>query len=762
MLGSKVSHYWVTEKLGEGGMGVVYKAEDLTLRRAVALKFLAPQSLNDPDAKERFLREARAAAGLDHPNVCTVYEAGEHGGQAFLAMALIKGQTVKSKIAERPLPLDDALSIAIQAGEGLRAAHGAGIVHRDINSANLMVSADGAVKVMDFGLAQLAGQSGLTRSRTTLGTAAYMSPEQARSEPVDRRTDIWSLGVVLYEMVAGRLPFEGGHEAAALYAIIHTKPEPVTALRSGLPQALDRVLDKAMTKDPDGRYQNMADLLVDLRALRKGLPVTAPSRVARRNLLIGAAAAGAGAVGIAIGFRTGNSPTRISSMVVLPLENLSGNPEQEYFADGMTDALTTDLSKIGSLRVISRQSAMRYKGSRKPLTEIAKELKVDAIVGGSVAREGGRVRVTAHLIDAATDQNLWAESYERDLASVLSLQAEVARTIAGKVRVAVRPEEQAHLAQNRKVNPETYEAYLKGSFWLSKGTPEAFDKAVAFFQEAVDIDPADPLAYAGLAMGYMTAGHLTDSPDYRVPRARAAAQKALQLDDANADAHLALAVIEGYRDFQWQAAEKRIKRSLELNPNSSFGHFHMGWLHYFHGRAGEAIAAGNRALELDPLSVPHHWIFDFYRTAGRYNEAIAKCQQALESNPKIFTARFVLGSTYSDMGRHEEALAEIRKGVEIAPNLRGYLGMVYARAGRAQEARKILAEYEAVKLTGWTAWWRALISILLGNKEEAVRMLLFTPHHDWLAGIWVDPSYKPLRGDPRYEALVTRMNLPRV
>jgi serine/threonine-protein kinase len=760
--GQTISHYRITEKLGEGGMGVVYRAEDLSLHRAVALKFLSPHALDDAESKERFLREARAAAILDHPNVCTVYEIDEQDGQAFLAMAFIEGQTLKEKIAQRPLKLDEALDIAIQAGEGLRAAHQKGIVHRDIKSANLMVTREGNVKITDFGLAQLAGQSGLTKSRTTLGTVAYMSPEQAQRQPVDRRTDVWSLAVVIYEMVTGRVPFEGEHEAAVLYSIIHSAPEPITAVRVGVPAALDRVVGKAMAKDPGQRYQHVADLLVDLRALQKGLPVSAPALLRRRNLLVGAAAAGAAAVGIAIGLRTGGSSAAISSIAVLPLENLSGDPEQEYFADGMTDALTTDLSKIASLRMISRQTAMQYKGSKKPLKEIARELRVDAIVGGSVAREAGRVRVTAQLIDAATDRNLWAESYEREIASILALQGEVARAIAGQVRVTLRPEEETRLAHGRQVNPETYEAYLKGLFWLNKGTPEAFDKAVAFFQEAVDKDPADPLAYAGLALGYVTAGHLSDSPDYRVPPARAAAQRALQLDDTQADAHLALAVIEGYRDFQWGAAEKGMKRALELNPNLSFGHFQMAWLHWLYGRHNDAIASGKRAQELDPLSIPYHWVTDFYRMAGRHEEAIAECRRALDLNPMNFISRFVLGSTYSDQGRHEEALAEIRKAVEIAPNLRGYLAVVYARAGRTQEALKVLAELEAKKLTGFTAWERASINAVLGNKDEAFRMLNFQPHHDWLSSVGFMDEFKSLRGDPRFHALLKRMNLPPV
>jgi tetratricopeptide (TPR) repeat protein len=403
---------------------------------------------------------------------------------------------------------------------------------------------------------------------------------------------------------------------------------------------------------------------------------------------------------------------------------------------------------------------MKYKGSKKALREIARELKVDAVVGGSVAREAGRVRVSAQLIDAATDQHLWADSYEREIATILALQGEVARAIAGKVRVALRPEEESRLVQSRKVNPETYEAYLKGMFWMNKGTPQAFEKAVAFFQEAVDKDPADPLAYAGLATGYTTAGHLMDAPEHRVPRARAAAQRALQLDETMADAHLALAVLEGYRDFQWIAAEKRMKRALELNPNFSLAHFQMAWLHSLYGRLDEAIASAKRARELDPLSVIYHWTTDFYRMAGRHDEAITETGRALEMNPNLFIARFVLASTYSDLGRHEEAIAEFKKGVEVAPGFIGFMGVAYAQAGRKDEARKVLSQLESVKLTGWTTWWRASIYTLLGNKDEAFRMLNFEPHHDWVSSLGFMHEFKPLHRDPRFDALVKRMNLP--
>jgi serine/threonine protein kinase/tetratricopeptide (TPR) repeat protein len=764
--GQTISHYRILEKLGEGGMGVVYKAEDLTLQRTVALKFLTPYALGDPDAEERFLREARATAGLDHPNVCTIFEIGKTDGHTFLAMGFVDGQTVKAKVEQRPLPVTEVLQIALQAAEGLRAAHGKGIVHRDIKSANLMVTSEGIVKVMDFGLAQLSGQSGLTKSRSTLGTASYMSPEQAEHRGVDRRSDIWSLGVVIYEMLTGTLPFKGEHEAAVLYGIVHSSPEPVTSLRAGLPPSIEHVLRKALAKDPDDRYQHVEELIVDLQSIQQGSAIKETAWLpSRRNLLIGSGVAAAAVAGIAFNIRPRTASSRMWSMVVLPLVNLSGDPEQEYFADGITDALTTDLSKISSLRMISRQTAMNYKGSKKALREIASELKVTAAVGGSVAREAGKVRVNAHLTDAATDQNLWADSYERDLTSIIGLQGEVTRAIAKQVRVALSPDEEARLSQSRKVNPETYEAYLKGLFWLNKGTPEAFDKAVTFFQEAVDKDPADPLAYAGLATGYVTAGHLSDSPEHRVPRARAAAERALQLDDSSADAHLALGVLEAYRDWKWVDGSRRMDRALAINPNFALAHFQKGWIHIHYGRVEEAIASGEKALQLDPLSGIFHWAEDFYRIAGRHEEAIRKTKAALESNPKLSNSHIVLASTYAQMGRHDEAISEFRRAVEKAPHLRGYLAMAYIRAGRRDEAKPILAEYERMKLSGWTAFWRGTIHGALGNNDEAFQMLNYEPHHDWLGAVAApDPlfvsDFKLLHGDPRFAALIKRMGLP--
>lgn len=743
-------------------MGVVYSAEDVTLQRTVALKFLSPHALEDAEAKERFLREARAAAGIDHPNVCTVYEIGEQDGQAFLAMAFIEGQTVKEKLARRPLKLDEALDIGAQCAEGLRAAHHKGIVHRDIKSANLMVTADGSVKVMDFGLAQLAGQSGLTKSRTTLGTASYMSPEQAQSQPVDCRGDIWSLGVVVYEMLTGRLPFEGEHEAAVLYAIIHSSPEPITSLRVGIPAGLDRVVAKAMAKDPGKRYQHVSDLLVDLRALRKGLPVTAPALSSRRRIVL-AAAGGLGAVALAtaIGLNRGRSRP-IGSLAVLPLENLTGDTEQEYFVDGMTDALITDLSKVRALKVISRKTAMLYKGSKKSLKDIARELNVEAVVGGSVAREAGRVRVTAQLTDASTEANLWADSYERELTSVLALQAEVARTVAGKIQVKLRPEEEALLASSRKVNPATYEAYLRGMFWLNRGTYADVKKGLALLEQAVQNDPGDPLGYAAMALGFLTVGHLGDPIDISKQRARSAAEKAMALDNNVAEAHLALGILQGYTDWKWDRALQSFDRAVEINPNLVFAHFHKAWLHLHFGRYGAAFEEAKLTQALEPLAPDYMWICDVYRLMGREQEALVESRKAIELHPKHPIGHIVLAQVYSNQGKHDQAISEFKTAAAVGPTFKWYLACGYLRAGRPEETKSMLAELKRMEVTPWTAFWRATLNAGLGNKDEAFRWIDFEPHHDWIASIGFLEEFRTLRADPRFAAKLKQMNVPAV
>ncbi|HLE57225.1 MAG TPA: serine/threonine-protein kinase, partial [Rhodothermia bacterium] len=509
MVGQTISHYQILEKLGEGGMGVVYEARDTKLDRLVALKFLPPALAADATDKERFIQEARAASSLDHPNVCNVHEIGETAeGQLFIAMTLYDGVPLNKKIEQAPLPIEDALDVAIQVTEGLQAAHEKGIVHRDIKSSNIMVTGKGRSVIMDFGLARASGGTNLTRTGATMGTVPYMSPEQARGEKVDHRTDIWSFGVVLYEMIAGRPPFRSDYEQALVYSILNEEPEPLTGLRSNVPMELERIVTKALQKARDLRYQTADDLLADLRGLTRGIETGTRLKVPRRKraaprrwmYLIGGILVLAAAAVLVAPYLFRAPTDTIDSIAVLPLDNLTGDPGQEYFVDGMHEALISELSKISALKVISRTSAMQYKGARtSSMREIARELGVNGLVEGSVLREGNQVRITVQLIDGREDKHLWTQTYERELRSVLALHSEVAQAIARQIRVTVTPEEQVHMASARAVNPEAYEAFLLGRHYWNQRSIHGFEQAVESFQKAVALDPGYVAAYVGLA-----------------------------------------------------------------------------------------------------------------------------------------------------------------------------------------------------------------------------------------------------------------------
>ena len=775
MLGQTIAHYRILEKLGSGGMGVVYKAQDTNLGRTVALKFLATHLLESEEHKQRFLREAKATASLDHPNICMVHEVGEADGQVFLAMGYIDGPEVRTKIKERPLKLEEALDIVIQAAEGLRAAHQNGVVHRDIKSSNLMLTSTGQVKIMDFGLAQLSGGSRLTKTDTILGTPAYMSPEQASGQTTDRRTDIWSSGVVLYEMVTGRLPFEGEREQAVVYSIINEPHEPVTAIRAGVPLELDRIVSKALAKKPEERYQHLDDMLVDLRALREK-PLTGSQSIAavapaRRHALIAGAGVIAASLALALGLNLGGIRDRmtsggstvpaIASIAVLPLQNFSGDPEQEYFSDGLTEGLITELAKVGALKVISRTSVMRYKGTDKPLPQIARELGVDAVLEGSAQRVGDNVRITAQLINAATDEHLWAETYDRGMADLLRVQSEVTRAIAQRINIALTPEQETRLAGTRAISPAVYEAYLKGMFHLSKRTPAGIQQGMAYFQEAVEKDPANPLAYAGLALGYITLAHGPDPPEYALRQAKGAAQTALKLDDSLPEALAAMAFLRGYYDWQWDEADEILRRALEVNPSLAIAHYHSSWFHVLFGRNDEAIAAHKRAQEMDPL-MPMHTsdLGVLYVWLGRYDEAIEEGRKSIEINPNFPNGYVALGLAYRDLERYDEAIDAHRKMAELSPLFRWELGSTYAAAGRIDEAREVLAELKQQKVTPWNAFFLAKLHTALGEKDEAFRWLNYEHPHAWVPWVRVWPDFQSLRGDPRFDDLLRKMNLP--
>ncbi|HNR38738.1 MAG TPA: protein kinase [Acidobacteriota bacterium] len=777
MIGQTISHYRILEKLGAGGMGVVYKAEDTTLQRTVALKFLPPELTRDADAKQRFLHEARAAARLDHPNICAVYEVGESDGQLFLAMACYDGMTLREKLKAGPLPWAEAAALALQAAAGLAHAHGKGIVHRDIKPANLFLTTDGTVKILDFGLAKLAGASALTQTGTTVGTAHYMSPEQARGEAVDARSDLWSLGVVLYELMAGRPPFRGEYAQAVIYGILNEEPPPMTAFAPDAPAALQGVAARCLAKDPAARPAAAWEL-ADALAACLGLEApTAPVSYKlpqaarpwwRRWPAMAAALVILLAMGSVVAWRSGwfsfDTPPRMIRLAVLPLANLSGDPEQDYLNDSLTQELITQLGRLHpeSLRVIARSSVMRYKTGDTPVAQIGRELGVDYVLEGSARREAHLVRISAELIHARDQTQIWAETYERELAGILALQSEVARDVCRQVNIRLTPQEERRTAGTRRVIPAVYEAYLRGMYYVSQSTPESHEKGMRYLHQAVEIDPAEPLAYAGLAEGYITLGHGGEERLDVFPRARAAAEKALQLEPDMPEAIGCLAEVALYFEWDWPRAERLFKRSLELNPSLAMTHYHYAWYLALFDRLDEAIVEHKLARDYDPLRALHtSWLGCLYAFAGRYDEAIAEARKGIELDPKHGPSYYVLRHAYSKKGMHADSIAAARQLSELAPDWgTAELATAFALAGQREQALPLAAR---LKEHPPDLFDLAKVFAALGDKDAAFQMLeeAYQKHHTVLPWMRVHNwEYDPLRDDPRFDDLLRRMNLP--
>ena len=768
-------HYKIIEELGRGGMGIVYKAEDTELQRIVALKFLPSQWTSDPEARERFIHEARAASALDHPNICAIYEIREtEDGRMFIAMGCYEGESLREKLRRGPMRAESALDIAAQVALGMEKAHGKGIIHRDIKPANILVTNDGVAKVVDFGLAKLAGQVKLTREGTTVGTVAYMSPEQAKGEPVDQRTDIWSLGVVLYEMVSGRLPFKGDYEQSLIHSILKADPEPIGKIRKDLPIGLESIVFKALEKNPNTRYQVMGELLEDLKAVAEGLkPRRAKSGLFRGKIFgLRKTYAYAGLACLAIFaavilFLT--NTVRITSLAVLPVQNLSGDPSQEFIADGMTDALISDLAQIKAFnKVISRTSIMQYKDTKKSLPQIARELGVDLIVEASVTRSRSRVGIRARLMEARQERQLWASTYEREMTEVLALQSELVQAITGEIRVQITPQEREHLSRTRLVNPEAYEAFLMGRLFLNKATAPAVEKSIEQCRKAIENDPKNAAAYVGMVDAYGLLGQMASLPSAEVAsQQREAAQKALEIDETLAEGHIALGNVKRGIDWDWEGAEREYKRAIELNPNSADARLWYSQLLGLTGRNEEALAQIRRARELDPLNpfITANVLWRLYYL-GRYDEAIADSQELLEVYPDYWLNHWARGYLFSAKGMFQEAIAEHQKAVtlsegslECLPDL----GYAYAKAGKTEESLKVLDKLrEESKRRYVPAGLFAPVYLGLGEREKVFESLerAYQEHDEHTAWILIDPLFESLRPDPRFQELRRRMKLP--
>jgi TolB-like protein/Tfp pilus assembly protein PilF/predicted Ser/Thr protein kinase len=769
--------YQILEELGRGGMGVVYKAEDTKLKRTVALKFLPPELTHISEVKERFMREAQAAAALDHPNICTVYEFDEAEEKTFISMAYVEGLSLTKKLESGPLELDEALRIALQVAEGLRKAHKSGVVHRDIKSANIMVTKEDQAKIMDFGLARMTGTTLLTQEGTTMGTIAYMSPEQAQGEVVDHRTDIWSFGVVLYEMFGGQLPFMGEHDQTVVYSILNKKPKPIAELRSEIPVSIGQVVDKALEKNPDKRYQQIDELLDDLKSISAGIvPEEIKARLRKEKLRKRKRAIlYAGAPGLVIVIAvlvltlfTGRAEA-IDSIAVLPLKNLTGDSEQEYFVDGVTDELIGQLGQISGLqRVISRTSVMRYKNTDKSLPEIAREMNVDALVEGTVYQVGENVSIKLQLFDALPEErSLWTERYDRPVTDVLVMYGEMARAIAENIQVKLTVQEETRFTDARKVNPEAYEAYIKGQFHWYKLNPQDLDIALKYFELAREKDPNYALAYVGIAhvwVGRQQQGLVSASE--AAPRAKTAALKALELDDTLPEIHHMLASIRTWVEWDWESGEKAYRRAIELNPNYPDPRAFYSQLLFWMGRPEEAMTQIGRALDLDPFNPlfqgAHAMSLNFSR---QYDEAIAEFQKTLKTESDNWIALSNLRTAYHHKGMYEEALEIWKKWFAAKDDQEAEEALTLGfKDGGYSGALSRVAELmvQRSRTTYVTSWQIATMYTRAGKNEKALNWLkkAYEEHDGNMPYISIDPIFDDLRNEPRFQDLLRRMNLP--
>ena len=775
MIGQTISHYKILEKLGEGGMGVVYKAEDTKLDRLVALKFLPHHLTSNETEKSRLLQEARAAAALNHPNVCSVIDIQESNGTQFIVMEYVDGVTLRRKAPVAKV--DDAIRYAIQIGEALQAAHAKGIVHRDVKSENVMVTTDGHVKVMDFGLAKLKGSLKVTRTSSTVGTLAYMAPEQIQGAAVDARSDIFSFGVVLFEMLTGKLPFRGEHEAAIMYSIVNEDPQPIEQFSKNVPSGLTLIVTRALEKNPDLRYQSMQDVVNDLALLQSSGSVPLRrnqhdskksflgfSKLLRSDILIPFfVILGAVVAGVLI---MGRGDTTIDSIAVLPFANVGDNKDLEYMSDGITESLINSLSEVASLRVLPRSTVFQFKGQGGQAEKIGKELGVKAVLTGRIVLRGANLNVQVDLIDVQKQAQLWGEQYSRNMTDIIVVQEEIAKQISEKLRLRLTGEEQQKLTKRYTENVEAYQLYLKGRYYWAKRTAENLHKAVAYFNESIQSDPGYALAYSGLADAYIILGVYGEQlPAEAFPRAKAAARKALEIDPALAEAHASLGDISIHFDWDWNAARENLRKAIDLDPGYATAHHWNSEYLTIMGRHDEAIAETKKAAELDPLSLIINTFVGWnYYCARKNDSAMVAFNKALEIDQGFPWAHLYLGWSYLQMQRWDEAIHQLILASQSYENplMLASLGRAYALAGRTREAQHVLDTLTNLSKRRYVSAYNfALVNLGLGQKNRTFDWLekAYQERASVLFHVKVDPSWDPLRDDPRFRALLKKMDL---
>jgi eukaryotic-like serine/threonine-protein kinase len=823
--GTKVGRYEIRSKIAEGGMGEVYLALDTELNRTVAVKVLHQAVAANEQRMRRFIQEAQAASALNHPHILTIHEIGTIDNSKFIATEFIDGDTLRKRINHGSQKLNEILEITIQTAGALAAAHAAGIVHRDIKPENIMVRPDGYVKVLDFGLAKLAEPSAFdadaeaptkamvnTREGTIMGTANYMSPEQARGIDVDARTDLWSLGVVLYEMVSGRGPFAGQTATDSISLIVQKDPVPLTRYVADVPAELERIVGKALTKDREERYQTAKDLLVDLRNLKRKLEVNAeldrtsppelrgpgatasapavptestgtePVKSSAEYIVSGikqhklaaviAAMVLVGAlVGIGIYVHARNSEVAIDSIAVLPFQNKSSEPDTEYLSDGLAESLIYRLSQLPSLRVSPTSSVFAYKNKEIDPVKVGKDLGVNAVLFGRIVQRGENITISAELVDVRHNKLLWGEHYERTASELLQTQREIAREIVDKLKLKVSGDEKA-LAKNYTDSNEAYQLYMKGRFYWSKRTALALHKSVEYYEQAIQRDPNFALAYAGLADTYALLGGPEAGGDMRpnetLPKAKAAALKSIEIDETLAEPHVSLAHVSYFYDRDFAAAEREFKRAIELNPNYAVAHhWYAIFLTTVPQRMPEALVEIRRALELDPTSlVINAWYGRILGLAGQLDQSVEQLRKTVELDPNFILAHYRLGQSYSEKQMYDEAISEFNKVLNLPDGkITGLTGLAYcyALAGRKPEAQKAFDELlELSKRQYVSPGQIAIIHIARGEKDQAFESLEEANKiYDLnIMRLKVERRFDPIRSDPRFDDLVRRIGIP--